>query len=70
MSKHTWVGALFNENVLSLEVVNCKNSKNEQPAGLVISRNRSYQVNIDADEEFIVLLKVDGIQMATLYSHI
>ena len=71
MSKHTWSGGI-DSNVV-LEVVACnRGPANEIPNGLIIDREdspgRSF-VSIDADELFMVILRVEGVNIARLFGH-
>lgn len=71
MNKYTWSGGI-DDNVL-LEVVACRGTMtNEQPDGLIIDRedhNGGSFIHLDASERFIVLLGVDGVNVARLPAH-
>ena len=70
MTKYTWSGGI-DDNIL-LEVVACRGSVNEPPNGLIIDRedNRGGSfINVDADERFMVLLRIDGVNVARLNGH-
>ena len=68
MSKYSWSGGL-EENILGIEVVACRDGFKEQPKGLVINREPGFSTNIDADERFMIVLKLNGIWVASLHPH-
>ena len=70
MAKYTWSGGI-DDNVL-LEVVACRGSMKETPNGLIIDREDNPGgsfIIADADERFMVLLRIDGVNVARLNGH-
>lgn len=70
MNKYTWSGGI--DCNVTLEVVVCRGAMTEQPNGLIIDREEfggSSFLSIDANEKFLVLLRVDGVNAARLPAH-
>ena len=66
MSKFAWTGGL-NESILSFDVVACRGGMNEQPAGLLISRQDGGSMDIDANERFMIVVKLNNEWVASLH---
>lgn len=71
MNKYTWSGGI-DDNVL-LEVVACRGTMtSEQPNDLIIDRednNGGSFIHMDATERFMVLLRINGVNIARLPAH-
>ena len=68
MSKYTWSGG-FEETILTFDVVACRGAMTEQPNGLVVNRQAGHVTDIDADERFMIVLKIKGQWIASLHPH-
>lgn len=67
MNKYTWSGYV-EEKIIDLTVVACRGAMNEQPNNLIIDRIAGHVNGINADERFMVILKIKGEWIASLPS--
>lgn len=68
MDRYSWSGGIDDE--VTLEVVACRGRMIEQPEGLIVNRENNNNggafIKVDADERFLVLLRVNGVNIARL----